>query len=819
MDVYPNTVESKLGFDVLRRRLDDLMLSGLGRDRLAGMKTSSEPEWIRGELDRVSEFQRALRFDEPIPLDRVIDVRSAIRRATPEGSMLNPEEIDALRQTLVTARRLRDYFGNRAGKFPRLSRVATRIVPIPQLEHRIDEIIDTEARIRDDASPELRRLRKLIVQRQAELRESLQRELRTAVKGGYAMEEQPTIRNGRMVIPVRAEAKRKIEGFVQDTSASGQTVYIEPATCLNLNNEVRELEGEERREVERILREMTAEIRGRIDDFRGNLRSLARFDLLQSKARLSNETAAVVPRVNDTGTIELVRARNPVLQLHFRAMQPVDGAREVVPLDLSLGQDHRTLIITGPNAGGKTVAMKTVGLFALMVSYGLPIPADENSEFSVFDELFVDIGDEQSIEEDLSTFSSHVSNLKRMLGKAGERSLVLIDEAGTGTDPAEGGALAQAVLERLTRLGARTIATTHHGTLKVFAHETDGVDNGSMEFDQATLSPTYRFQPGVPGSSYAFEIGRRIGLDDEILKRARSLVGEQKATLESLITTFESRTQELDTRLAAAEEEIRQAVNEREQYQRRAEKLRRERDEIRRRALEEAERIVTSANARIEHTIREIREAEAEKEATQGARHELERFHEQVTARLGIETPSETPETAFAGGPEGSGPPEETAREEARPSGPIEVGDQVVLDDGSTAAEVLEIDRGEAVISFDRMRVRADIDRLRKVGGRRKQRVRLGRVESTGGGTSRLSARRRLDLRGFRVDEALDSVMRMIDDALAANVVNLEILHGTGTGALRNAIHDYLGRREDVSSFEEAPWDQGGAGVTRVYLK
>ena len=810
MKVFPGLVEQKLGFDSLRERLGTLTLSALGRDRLDAMRLSSDLAWIQAEVERVWEIQQAIRFDDPLPLHHVLDIRAVLSRAAPEGSYIAPDELADTRRVLITLRLIHQYFQRRQSKYPRTVAITSRIRPQPALEDKIAEIVDDEGRIRDTASPELHRLRRLIVQRQARLRETLLNELRSAVREGFATEEQPTMRNGRMVIPVRAEAKRKIEGFVQDISASGQTVYVEPAACLELNNELRELEGEERREVERILKAITAEIRTRIDDLREGVAVLARFDLLQAKARLSNQIDAVVPRLNDNGVIEIRRGRNPVLQLRFQGY--AEERREVVPLNMDLGATYRTLIITGPNAGGKTVAMKTVGLFALMLAYGLPLPLDESSQFSIFERLHVDIGDEQSIEEDLSTFSSHVSNLKFMLDQAGKGTLVLIDEAGTGTDPSEGGALAQSVLERLTERGARTIATTHHGTLKVFAHETEGVENGSMEFDQATLSPTYRFQPGVPGSSYAFEIASRIGLDEKILERARALVGRQKTSLEQLIATFEARTQELDAQLAEAEKEARQARHEREQYQQRAEKLKREREDIRRQALEEAERIVQSANARVERTIREIKEAQAEKEATRAAREELEAFRAGLEGRAAKKEPAPKEER----GPRGRRAAKER-RQKRTDAGPIEVGDQVVLDNGTTAAEVLEISNGEAVISFDSMKLRADLRRLRKIGGKRKQQVRLGRVEQSS--VPSLTAQSRIDLRGRRVDEALDSVARLIDQALMSGLDQLEILHGTGTGALRKAIHEYLAGRPDVFSFEEAPWEQGGAGVTHIHLR
>ncbi len=805
MKTFPRNVEEKLGFDVLRARLAETTRSSLGRDRLESMRPSGKLEDILPELERVWELQLVFRFDDPLPLHDVLDIRTILNRARPSDSMIDGPELMQIRRVLATLRLLRRYFDERSEKYPRLRKLASHIEQAPDLEERISQAIDEDGRVKDSASEELARLRQLIIRKENDLRETLQRALRAAIREGYATEEQPTIRNGRMVIPVRAEARRKIEGFVQDSSASGQTVYIEPAECLDLNNEVRALQADERREVERILRQITGFVRQRLPSLNEGVRALAEFDLLQAKARLANETDAMVPELNEEGMIDLIEARNPVLLLRFR-----DEGRSVVPLSLRLGDEYRTLVITGPNAGGKTVAMKTVGLFALMIAYGMPLPADEKSRFAVFKRLHVDIGDEQSIEEDLSTFSSHVSNLKYMLEHSDQDTLVLIDEAGTGTDPAEGGALAQAVLERLTERGARTIATTHHGTLKVFAHETEGVENGSMEFDQTTLSPTYRFQPGIPGSSYAFEVASRIGLDGEILDRARALIGSQKASLESLISTFESRTQELDARLEEATRELTRARHERRQFEERARKLAREREAIRRQALEEAERIVAEANARVERVIREIKEAQAEQQATRAARERLETFRREVGERLEQMEPD-------AGVPAPGSATDESAPATPEVSGPVRVGDQVVLDDGTAAAEVLEIDGDQAVISFDSMRLRASVDRLRKVGGRRRQEVRLGSIQQSG--LPALGARTRIDLRGRRVDEAIDEVAKFIDEGVMSNVAELEIVHGKGTGALREAIQAYLAGHEDVVGVEEAPWDQGGPGVTLVRLR
>jgi DNA mismatch repair protein MutS2 len=449
------------------------------------------------------------------------------------------------------------------------------------------------------------------------------------------------------VIPVRAEARRKVPGFVHDVSGSGQTVYVEPAAVLDLNNEVRELEAERGREVRRILQAATQHLRSRLPQVQAGLDVLARLDELQARARLSNELDALVPELNADGLVRIVRGRNPALALHFRQQAAEGGApRAVVPLDLELSDARRTLVVTGPNAGGKSVALKTTGLLCLMASCGLPVPAAPGTSLPLFRALYVDLGDQQSIENDLSTFTSHLANLRRMLAEADAGSLVLIDEAGTGTDPSEGGALAQAALEALTARGARTLATTHHGTLKAFAHEAEGVENASMQFDQATLTPTYVFQMGVPGSSYAFEIAQRVGLDELVLARARDLVGEGKTALEDLIATFEARTQALAEELEAASSEARRAEQARKSFEGRDRALKERQAEIERAALADADRLLAEANARVERTIREIKEAQAAQEQTREARERLERFKGRSSAASRRPAPAAWPPPA-----------------------------------------------------------------------------------------------------------------------------------------------------------------------------
>ncbi|HLT47021.1 MAG TPA: endonuclease MutS2 [Rubricoccaceae bacterium] len=816
MQLVPPDAGQRLGFDVLRARLLGHSRTPYGRERLEALAPSAERAEVARRLEAAGEMQAVLGFDDPFPLGGADDLRPLLKRIAPKGAYADGEELAAVARVLRQLRALHAYLKGRQAKYPALWRIGGEIVVLKELEEHVERTVDEVGRVKDDASPELARITRQLAEREGRLRETLMRALRAAIAEGWATEEQPTIRGGRAVIPVRAEAKRKVPGFVHDVSASGQTVYIEPASVLDLGNEIRELEAERRREVERILREVTGHLRHHRTDVEAGLEALGRLDQLAAVGRLANELDALAPALNDDGLVRLVRARNPVLQLHFsreaeRRREAGEGEakpRTVVPLDLELGGDYVTLVITGPNAGGKSVALKAVGVLCLMAQCGIPVPAAPGTTLPVFTRLFVDLGDQQSIADDLSTFTSHLQNIQRMLEDADDRSLALIDEAGTGTDPAEGGALAEAVLRRLTRRGVRTIATTHHGTLKAFAHQTPGVENGSMQFDRETLAPTYRFRAGVPGSSYAFEIAQRVGLDRPVVDEARRLVGEGKAALEDLIAEMERRTAEAAATYAEAERRAAEAERLRKDYEERLERMRAERDRLRAEALAQAEQIVREANALVENTIREIREAEAEKEATRAARERLEAFRETVEKRhqkvRGRERARQRRQ-ATAAAPVAAGP--------------IAPGDQVRLDGGQAVGEVLALEGREAVVAFGQMTTRAKLDRLAKVGGPRAQRVEVRAPRS--GAAADLAvvhARTRIDVRGQRVEEAVPEVMRLVDEAVAAGVYRVEILHGKGTGALRQAIREHLAARPDVASFDSAPWNEGGDGVTVAML-
>ncbi len=800
MLVYPDTAPEKLGLHIVLDRVASHLASDAGRQRLSDERPGGTPEDVTRRLARVAQMQQVLRFDDPLVWTELPDVRALVAGLRPRDSFVDGEQLLELASFLSSCRRLRLYFSSRSDRYPELTSLLSPLTDFAEVEQQITHSVGRDGSVVDGASSELRRLRRALVARERDLRQSLNNELRSAIASGYATEEQPTIRNGRMVIPIRAEAKRKIQGFVQDASATGQTVYVEPASCLELNNQLRELEAEEAREVRRILVSLADDIRDRLADILEAIDLLARFDVVQAKARTANELDGVVPRLDEGRRLHIVEGRNPALVLRFAGTDQDD--RKVVPLTLDLSGEARTVLITGPNAGGKTVALATIGLFALMIAYGIPIPADEATELPLFSKVLVDIGDEQSIEHDLSTFSSHLRNLTRMMSEANDRALVLIDEAGTGTDPDEGAALAQSALERLTSAGAWTVATTHHGRLKAFAHEHPRVRNGAMEFDRKSLSPTYRFRIDVPGSSYAFEIGRRMGFPDDVLDRARELAGESKVVLEDLIEDYETRVAEaavLGSQLEQQRSELHAAM---EKYEAEEKMLRAEQSRFREEALRNADRLLKETNAQIERTIREIRETQADREATRKVRRKLEVYRSRIEGELAeVEAESDLEEE----------PPGAATAE-------LEVGDQVVLDEGSVKAEIAELDESHAVIVNKAVRLRVRRDRLRRVGGRSPQRVEVRQPVASGTLPSR-AVSRRIDLRGRRVDEALREVGQFIDTAIPSSLKRLEILHGKGTGALRSAIWEYLESRPEVAAFEEAAIEEGGAGVTIVYLQ
>ncbi len=810
MILSPEGVAEIIGLDRVRRRLEELAQSSPAIRAIRALRPCSDQSYIERRLRIAGELQACISFGESIPYTPNEDLGPILHAARPIGAALSSEYILEVLRAARTARLVGSFFGTRAETYAVVADEWSDLKEDKDFEKAIESVFDEEGNVRDGASKKLRRIRRDLQRARQSLRTRTNAALMSAAANGYAAENQPTIRSGRMVIPVIASFKKRVPGFVHDVSATGQTVYIEPQDCLELNNSLREFEIAESREIESIRRSLTDLVRARSDLISRNAELLVQLDLALAIARLANEMGANVPKLNQEGIVKIIEGRNPELLLVFQSR---GRGPSVVPLDVELGDSFYTLLISGPNAGGKSIAMKSVALMTAMLGMGIPVPASEESTFCLFSRVMADIGDAQSVEDDLSTYSSHLENLRAMLREADESTLVLIDEAGTGTDPDEGSALAQAVLEDLTARKVRTVVTTHHGGLKVYAHNAAGVVNGSMAFDLQTLKPTFVFRLHVPGASYAAEIATKVGLPDAVIERARDLVGAEKVQLESLISSLEESNRLLDERLTEAEATLRAAEKDRNQLLSRLEALQVGKDEVERRAVEEAQDIVRQANRLVEQVVREIREAQAESARTKEARAKLERAGE----RLSVDSKRlQKKETARRRA--GQSRARKNNGKRKSDAQVLKEGDRVLLDDGSNIGEILTIKGDEAFVAFESLQTRVAASRLIKVGGAAEQRITVRQTGRSGAHLPSLNLEHRMDLRGCRVDEAISRVVRLVDEATAANLQRVEILHGKGTGALRQAIQEYLTGSDAVSRFEQADWDEGGAGVTIVWL-
>jgi DNA mismatch repair protein MutS2 len=771
----------KLEFDKIIDRLCSLTSSDLGKNAARQIVPHTDRTLILFELQQVSQAKELLIAEGSVPFDGVKDIAPALRRTRIENHLLTASELLDIASTLRAARTLHTFLAKRKSTYPTLASFLSRLWFDKVVEFNITQAIDEGGAVRDSASKELKSIRRDIAETGELLRKQLSAILRTVSEQEFVQEEIITTRDGRMVIPVKVEHKKHVPGFIHTTSASGATVYIEPAECLDLNNALRELHVREQREIERILGELTRQVRDIALPLQQTLMALAELDLLVAKAKYSIEIIGSAPQISEKHSLRLIQARHPVLlQKHRRD--------EVVPLDLELGGETVTLVITGPNAGGKSVAMKTVGILVLCVQSGLHIPAAPESELPVFHAVYVDIGDDQSIEHDLSTFSSHLVRLKEITERANERSLVLIDEIGAGTDPAEGAALGAAILRTLTMRGALTIATTHHGTLKAFAHESPGMANGSLEFDQETLRPTYRFRLGVPGSSYALELAHRLGLAPSLLAEAREFLGSETTKLESLIAELERQTQ-------AYRQEIQNASKERERlqalveaYEKKMAEVKKEVTEVRQKAMLEAQELLRSTKQTIERTVREIRESRAQADQLQEARNELRGIEQEIHKEL-----------------------EHMVQENGQVN--IALGDRVRLRGASEVGEVVEIRTDEAIVVWRNGTLRVPLAKLIKDESSAVQTAPV--VFSQYAPESKTE----IDLRGMLGDEAVEAVQRFLDDALVTGFHRVTIIHGKGTGALRRRVEEFLKHYPHVASFRLGEWNEGGSGVTVVELE
>ena len=780
------TALAKLEFDRILQRLLHHAASEPGAEFLRALRPCSLAGVLRDELALVSEMKHLRDAAEAVPLSGIMPVRTALTRCAIEGTVLQPGDLVQIASTLAASRVVRAFAARHAADTPGIAAVSAPLLTDKVLEYNLTQAIDESGSIRDTASRTLRDVRRSIRERSDRLRKRLEAILRNVSEKGLSQEEIITTRDGRMVIPVKSEHRGRVPGFVHSASSSGATIFVEPTETLELNNEIRDLEFAEHREIERILRELTAQVAERRDALLASLAILARIDAIHAKAAYATEIGGVEPLLGAGGPVVLTGARHPILLL-------THGRGGTVPLDVTIGGDYHTLVISGPNAGGKSVAMKCVGLLVLMAHCGLHIPAMEGAVVRIVDDIFVDIGDDQSIENDLSTFSSHLASLREIARHAGPHSLVLIDEIGSGTDPAEGGAIAAALLEALTLRKTLTIATTHQGLLKAFAHETPGIENAAMEFDVATLTPTYRLRTGVPGNSYAIEMARRMGLDAALIDRARAMMGSRQSRLESLLTELEAGSQEQRKVLDDTAAERHRLAELTAAYEEKIAIQAKEVREIRRKALEEAKDIVSGANATIERTIRDLREHQADTPTIRRSREEIAQFREKIEATYEEVLPD---------------PP-------AAPPGSIRVGGSVRMADGGQTGEVMALtpDGEHAVVLFGTVRMKIPLANL-VPGASQPSRptasgVQLEKPERV---------QRDLDLRGLTGDEALPLIDKFIDDALLSGLSRIDIIHGKGTGALRRKVTEFLAHHPRVRAHRLGEWNEGGTGATIVEL-
>lgn len=820
--IYPSNFEQKTGFDKVRLLVSDKCLSPLGKERVAAMSFSTDYAFISNELDLVDEFVKIQQGETDFPANYFFDVRYSLKRIRPEGTWMDEKELFDLKRSLQTIHDIIRFFQpgeDEEIKYPALTALAGDILVFPQLVGRIDTILDKFGKVKDSASPELQAIRREMTITMSNISRNLQSILRAAQSEGVVEKDvTPTMRDGRLMIPVAPAFKRKIKGIVHDESASGKTVFIEPESVVEANNRIRELEGEEKREIIRILTDFTNFVRPLVPDILQSYEFLADIDFIRAKALFAIEIQGIRPVVEDKQQLDWARAIHPLLYLSLKKQH-----KEVVPLDIELTTEKRLLIISGPNAGGKSVCLKTVGLLQYMLQCGLLVPMHESSRTGLFEHLFIDIGDEQSIENDLSTYSSHLTHMKYFVRNCNERAILLIDEFGSGTEPQIGGAIAEALLNRFNQHKSFGVITTHYQNLKHFAEDTPGIVNGAMLYDRHLMQPLFKLAIGNPGSSFAIEIARKIGLPEDVIAEASEKVGMDYINMDKYLQDivrdkryWESKRQNIRQREKKLEDII-------ARYEKDLSEVNSQRKEIVREAKAEASRILSDANARIENTIREIKEAQAEKERTKQARQELQSFKDSVSDAQEEDDKLARKMAKLKERAERKKQKQKVSAQPVFNRDVIEVGDAVRLKGQTSVGTVMELQEKQATVAFGMIKSTVKLDRLEKVS---KNQIKKEIQKSTfvSEQTSdqmhekRLHFKQEIDVRGMRGEEALQTVTYFIDDAIQVGAQQVRILHGTGTGILRQLIREYLRSVPGVRSFHDEHVQFGGAGITVVEL-
>ena len=854
--IYPKNFESKIGFDEIRRLLKGLCLSTLGQEKVDEIVFSDQALVVNEQLEQVREFRRMLQSTEKPEFNFFFDVRESVARIRLENTHLEEEELWDLRRSLETIGKIVVFLNHtedaeREGfeprySYPALHRLAENVLTFPAMIRRIDSILDKFGHIKDSASMVLAGIRHDMEQTAGSISRTLYTILHTAQREGLvAQDVAPTLRDGRLMIPVAPGLKRKINGIVHDESATGKTVFIEPAEVVEANNKVRELEAAERREIVRILTVFSDELRPHVQEVLDSYRFLAQIDMIQAKANMAEQMQAFEPDAKDEPTMDWIRAIHPLLQ---RSLAKQD--KKVVPLDIILTKEKRLLIISGPNAGGKSVCLKTVGLLQYMLQCGLSIPIGDRSTVGIFHDVMIDIGDEQSIADDLSTYSSHLLNMKNMMKQANARTLLLIDEFGGGTEPTIGGAIAEAVLKQFWKKEAFGVITTHYQNLKHFAEDHPGVVNGAMLYDRHQMQALFQLSIGQPGSSFAIEIARKTGIPDEVINDASEIVGSEYIQSDKYLQDivrdkryWEGKRQTIHQHEKSLEGHI-------QRYETNLEEIERERKQILKRAQQQADELLKEANRKIENAIREIKEAQAEKEQTRLIREELQQFREQVTSddqqglmseedfakklRQMQERKARKEQRKAKKGEEQKAVSEKLA-ERAKANlndanRPLAKGDNVRIKGTSSVGEIESIQGKQATVIFGGLRSKVKLEQLERTTAANPSKgadsankhahlaIQTSHMTRATMEDRKQNFHQDIDVRGMRGDEAIDTVMHFIDDAILIGLSRVRILHGTGTGILRQLIRQYLHTVPNVKSAKDEHVQFGGAGITVVDL-
>lgn len=836
--IYPQNFEQKIGFDQIRQLLKIKCLSTLGEERVDQMDFSDDYNEINRRLEQVTEFVRITQEEDDFPNQYFFDVRPSLKRIRVEGMYMDEQELFDLRRSLETIRDIVRFLQQTDDEedtdndethspYPALHELAGDIMVFPQLITRINNILDKFGKVKDNASSELLRIRRELASTTGSISRSLNNILRAAQSEGYVDKDvAPTMRDGRLVIPVAPGMKRKIRGIVHDESATGKTVFIEPAEVVEANNRIRELEGEERREIIRILTEFSATVRPQVPAILQSYEFLAEIDFIRAKALLGIDFKAIKPSFENRQVIDWFEAVHPLLQMSLAKHN-----KKVVPLDIELNTGQRILLISGPNAGGKSVCLKTVGLLQYMLQCGMLVSMHERSHAGIFSSIFIDIGDEQSIEDDLSTYSSHLTNMKNMMKYCNEKSLILIDEFGGGTEPQIGGAIAEAVLKRFNAKKTFGVITTHYQNLKHFAEDHEGVVNGAMLYDRHEMRALFQLQIGNPGSSFAVEIARKIGLPEEVIADASEIVGSEYIQSDKYLQDivrdkryWETKRQNIRKREKIMEETI-------ARYEKELEELDKSRKEILKKAREDAEQLLQESNAKIENTIRTIKEAQAEKERTRTARQELTDFRQQIEDENKAAMEEKIARKMEKLREKQERKKDKKSKQASQPAVqpvpkviPLQAGDYVRIKGQTSVGQIIEINGKNAVVMFGLMKTNVKADRLERTDAS-KQTLNTAKATFVSSETQdrmyekKLNFKQDIDVRGMRGDEAIQAVTYFIDDAILVGVSRVRILHGTGTGILRTLIRQYLATVPGVAHFQDEHVQFGGAGITVVDLK